>query len=112
MKKLWLLRPKKKKLKTSQIAAADDDQSIPHTATPADCMEGAEPHVLAEGDASWIEAAQTLVALAASGAMVFGGIVPFIPQFRIIRRTRSTEGFSTFVCFTLLVANVLRILFW
>ena len=46
------------------------------------------------------------------GSMVLGGVVPYIPQYRKIRRTRSAEGFSTYVCFVLLVANILRILFW
>ena len=50
--------------------------------------------------------------LIAVGAMVFGGIVPFIPQYMVIQRTGSAEGFSTFVCFTLLVSNIFRILFW
>ncbi len=48
----------------------------------------------------------------AIGAMVFGGVVPYIPQYRKIRRTRDAEGFSTFVCLVLLLANILRILFW
>ncbi|XP_069113959.1 solute carrier family 66 member 2-like isoform X1 [Argopecten irradians] len=48
----------------------------------------------------------------AAAAMVFGGVVPFIPQYRDIRRSGNTEGFSTFVCLTLLVANILRIMFW
>ncbi|XP_033831588.1 solute carrier family 66 member 2 [Periophthalmus magnuspinnatus] len=47
----------------------------------------------------------------AAGAMVFGGVVPYIPQYRDIRRTQSAEGFSTYVCLVLLVANILRILF-
>ena len=46
------------------------------------------------------------------GAMIFGGIVPYIPQYRKIRRIRDAEGFSTYVCLVLLVANILRILFW
>eukprot|EP00118_Oscarella_pearsei_P027152 m.310839 g.310839 ORF g.310839 m.310839 type:complete len:255 (+) comp55443_c0_seq1:15-779(+) len=53
-----------------------------------------------------------LASWTASGAMIFGGIVPFVPQYREIRRTRNADGFSTFVCFVLLVANILRILFW
>lgn len=53
-----------------------------------------------------------LVTWVAVGAMVFGGIVPYIPQYRKIRRLRDAEGFSTFVCLVLLVANILRILFW
>ncbi len=58
------------------------------------------------------ESLTALVNLVAEGAMVFGGIVPFIPQYRVVRRTGSCEGFSTLVCLTLLVANILRIQFW
>ncbi|TRY90931.1 hypothetical protein DNTS_014455, partial [Danionella cerebrum] len=47
----------------------------------------------------------------ASVAIIFGGIVPYIPQYRDIRRTQNAEGFSTYVCLVLLVANILRILF-
>ncbi|TKS88972.1 PQ-loop repeat-containing protein 1 [Collichthys lucidus] len=53
----------------------------------------------------------SLVAWIAAGAMVFGGVVPYIPQYRDIRRTQNAEGFSTYVCLVLLVANILRILF-
>ncbi|CAM9336916.1 unnamed protein product, partial [Lampetra planeri] len=53
----------------------------------------------------------TLVSWVAAGAMVFGGVVPYIPQYRDIRRTQNAEGFSTYVCMVLLVANILRILF-
>ena len=53
-----------------------------------------------------------LVTWGVVGAMVFGGIVPYIPQYRTIRRLRDAEGFSTYVCLVLLVANILRILFW
>ncbi|XP_054461977.1 solute carrier family 66 member 2 isoform X2 [Anoplopoma fimbria] len=52
-----------------------------------------------------------LVSWVAAGAMVFGGVVPYIPQYRDIRRTQNAEGFSTYVCLVLLVANILRILF-
>lgn len=45
-------------------------------------------------------------------AMVFGGVVPFIPQMLLIRRTRSCDGFNTLVCFNLMIANILRIMFW
>ncbi|XP_049857153.1 solute carrier family 66 member 2 isoform X3 [Schistocerca gregaria] len=48
----------------------------------------------------------------AIGAIVFGGIVPYIPQYKEIKRTEDTEGFSLFVCLTLLIANTLRIFFW
>ena len=52
-----------------------------------------------------------LVLWIAAGAMIFGGVVPYIPQYRDIRRTQNAEGFSTYVCLVLLVANILRILF-
>ena len=48
----------------------------------------------------------------ASLLIIFGGVVPYIPQYIEIRSTRNAEGFSTFVCLTLLIANTLRILFW
>ncbi len=54
----------------------------------------------------------TVVSFAASAAMVFGGVVPYIPQYVDIYRSRNTEGFSTYVCLALLIANILRILFW
>ncbi|XP_076283234.1 solute carrier family 66 member 2 isoform X1 [Lasioglossum baleicum] len=48
----------------------------------------------------------------ASGAIIFGGIIPYIPQYREIKRTEDAEGFSLYVCLTLLIANTLRIFFW
>ena len=44
--------------------------------------------------------------------MIFGGVVPYIPQYRDIARSANTDGFSPMVCFVLLMANTLRILFW
>nr|XP_057903511.1 solute carrier family 66 member 2 isoform X2 [Doryrhamphus excisus] len=58
-----------------------------------------------------VSAVNKLVSWVAAGAMVFGGVVPYIPQYRDIRRTQNAEGFSTYVCLVLLVANILRILF-
>ncbi|XP_077503621.1 solute carrier family 66 member 2 isoform X3 [Amblyomma americanum] len=48
----------------------------------------------------------------ASAAIIFGGVVPYIPQYREIKRTKNADGFSTWVCLALLVANTLRMLFW
>lgn len=48
----------------------------------------------------------------ASGAMIVGGILPYIPQYKEIKRKEDAEGFSLYVCLTLLIANTLRILFW
>ena len=45
-------------------------------------------------------------------AMIFGGIVPYLPQYRMIYRSKNSSGFSTFVCLALLLANILRLLFW
>lgn len=44
--------------------------------------------------------------------MMFGGIVPFIPQYKDIKRLDNADGFSLYVCLVLLLANTLRILFW
>lgn len=48
----------------------------------------------------------------AATAMVIGGIIPYVPQYRQIKETKDAEGFSLLVCLALLVANTLRILFW
>ncbi|XP_028170190.1 solute carrier family 66 member 2 isoform X2 [Ostrinia nubilalis] len=53
-----------------------------------------------------------LVGWGAAGAMIIGGVAPYIPQYRQIRRTQDAEGFSLYVCLALLIANTLRILFW
>lgn len=55
---------------------------------------------------------QSVVKWISAGAMVIGGVVPYIPQYRDIKRSENSEGFSTYVCLVLLVANLLRILFW
>uniref|UniRef100_A0A4W5M1J9 Si:dkey-246g23.2 n=1 Tax=Hucho hucho TaxID=62062 RepID=A0A4W5M1J9_9TELE len=44
--------------------------------------------------------------------MVVGGALPYAAQYQQILRTKNTDGFSTRVCLVLLVANILRILFW
>lgn len=53
-----------------------------------------------------------LVSGAAATAMIIGGIIPYIPQYRQIKQTQDPEGFSLHVCLALLIANTLRILFW
>lgn len=53
-----------------------------------------------------------LVGWGAAGAMIVGGVAPYIPQYRQIKRTQDAEGFSLYVCLALLIANTLRILFW
>ncbi|XP_048828092.1 solute carrier family 66 member 2 [Brienomyrus brachyistius] len=54
----------------------------------------------------------SLLSWVASCVMVFGGVVPYVPQYLEIQRTSNTEGFSTRVCLVLLIANILRIFFW
>lgn len=48
----------------------------------------------------------------ASSALIFGAVIPYIPQYKEIKRKEDAEGFSLYVCLTLLIANTLRILFW
>lgn len=45
-------------------------------------------------------------------AMIVGGVLPYVPQYLKIRKTQNADGFSLYVCLTLLIANILRILFW
>ncbi|XP_034237432.1 solute carrier family 66 member 2 isoform X2 [Thrips palmi] len=53
-----------------------------------------------------------IIGASSACAMVFGGVVPFIPQYYEIKKTNNSDGFSLYVCLTLMVANILRILFW
>jgi len=59
-----------------------------------------------------VDVISSLVSWTASGAMIFGGAVPYIPQYRDIKKTDNADGFSTYVCLVLTLANILRILFW
>ena len=54
----------------------------------------------------------SVISVVASSFMIFGGVIPYIPQYKEISATRNAEGFSLYVCLTLLIANILRILFW
>ncbi|XP_042631396.1 solute carrier family 66 member 2-like [Cyprinus carpio] len=65
-----------------------------------------------QGSEENMESSWTLLSGLASGVMVFGGALPYIPQYQDIQRTNNAEGFSTRVCLVLLVANILRIFFW
>lgn len=47
-----------------------------------------------------------------SVAMIVGCVLPYVPQYLTIYKTRNCSGFSTFVCLTLLISNILRIAFW
>lgn len=52
------------------------------------------------------------ISIFCQGAMIFGGVFPFIPQYLDIKKSGNADGFSTFVCLNLLIANILRIMFW
>uniref|UniRef100_A0A665TPP4 Si:dkey-246g23.2 n=1 Tax=Echeneis naucrates TaxID=173247 RepID=A0A665TPP4_ECHNA len=65
--------------------------------------------VLQEED---MEGSWTLLSWLASCVMVFGGALPYVPQYQEIQRSSNIEGFSTRVCLVLLIANILRIFFW
>uniref|UniRef100_A0A8C5Q6Q4 PQ-loop repeat-containing protein 1 n=1 Tax=Leptobrachium leishanense TaxID=445787 RepID=A0A8C5Q6Q4_9ANUR len=54
----------------------------------------------------------SLLSLVSSVFIVFGGLLPYLPQYQQIKRTSNPDGFSTLVCLVLLVANILRIFFW
>lgn len=54
----------------------------------------------------------SVVTFVSSLFIIFGGVLPYLPQYLQIRQERSSEGFSTKVCLVLLVANILRINFW
>ncbi|XP_065162953.1 solute carrier family 66 member 2 isoform X2 [Atheta coriaria] len=53
-----------------------------------------------------------VVGWVSAGAMIVGGVIPYIPQYKQIKQTQDAEGFSLLVCLALLIANTLRILFW
>ncbi|XP_055636956.1 solute carrier family 66 member 2 isoform X1 [Toxorhynchites rutilus septentrionalis] len=53
-----------------------------------------------------------VVGYVSASFMVVGGVLPYIPQYKQIKRTQDPEGFSLHVCLALLIANTLRILFW
>lgn len=65
-----------------------------------------------QGSEENMESSWTLLSWLASGVLVFGGAVPYVPQYQEIQRSNNAEGFSTRVCLVLLIANILRIFFW
>ncbi|KAM8860620.1 solute carrier family 66 member 2 [Synchiropus picturatus] len=59
-----------------------------------------------------MEGSWSLLSWMASCLMVFGGALPYVPQYQEIQRSNNSDGFSTRVCLVLLIANILRIFFW
>ncbi|VBB25736.1 unnamed protein product [Acanthocheilonema viteae] len=46
------------------------------------------------------------------GLIIFGGSLAYVFQYKKIYERQDASGFSLFVCLTLLIANILRIMFW
>lgn len=44
--------------------------------------------------------------------IIFGGSLAYVFQYKKIYEREDASGFSLFVCLTLLIANILRIMFW
>lgn len=44
--------------------------------------------------------------------MVFAPVLGYIPQYNLIKETKSLGSFSIDICAILLIANILRIYFW
>uniref|UniRef100_A0A0N4ZN72 PQ-loop repeat-containing protein n=1 Tax=Parastrongyloides trichosuri TaxID=131310 RepID=A0A0N4ZN72_PARTI len=44
--------------------------------------------------------------------IIFGGSIPYVFQYLEINDRKDARGFSLYVCLTLCIANILRILFW
>uniref|UniRef100_A0A336MM96 Solute carrier family 66 member 2 n=2 Tax=Culicoides sonorensis TaxID=179676 RepID=A0A336MM96_CULSO len=47
----------------------------------------------------------TVVGWMAASAMVLGGVLPYVPQYRQIKQEQDADGFSLYVCLSLLLAN-------
>lgn len=68
----------------------------------------------------WLDAAKTLPNLTlADHALniavfftMFGGVIPYFPQYLEIQRKQTVKGFSSYVCLTTIVANIVRVFFW
>lgn len=52
------------------------------------------------------------IAYMSAVAMVLGCVLPYVPQYWTIHKTKNSRGFSTLVCLALLIANISRIAFW
>lgn len=44
--------------------------------------------------------------------LIFGQILPYLPQFHYMIRTKDSSGFSTAVPMVIISASLLRLLFW
>jgi uncharacterized protein with PQ loop repeat len=84
---------------------------------PALEMENLEHAVTEMSEAAsnldyWSGLLVQLLTFGSEMAMVFGGVMPYVPQYLQIQAKQTTQGFSLYVCLALLMANTLRIIFW
>lgn len=56
--------------------------------------------------------ANSFVSTLLSAGIIFGGVIPYVPQYLEIRRGVNPSGFSLYTCLVLIIAYVLRIAFW
>lgn len=59
-----------------------------------------------------MELVATTSSLAVDVAMVFGPVIGYIDQYRVIMKNRSSEAFSKVISLILMVSNVLRVFYW
>jgi len=59
-----------------------------------------------------IDIAHACVLIGSAILIIFGGVVPYVFQYREIIQRQNAAGFSLYVCLSLFVANILRVLFW
>lgn len=62
---------------------------------------------------SWLLAGDVLAAGSIlHSVLILGQIVPYLPQFHHMIKTRDSSGFSTAVPMVIISASLLRLLFW
>ena len=90
------------------LEASNQDQ-VQHIIAPI-----TEPSVpeIKMSDMSILDLLSYSISSLASLAMIFGGAVPYLPQYKDIKKTNNPDGFSTKVCLVLTIANILRVLYW
>ena len=53
-----------------------------------------------------------LFSLGVDLAMVFGPVIGYVDQYRMIRQERSSEAFSKRISLILMISNILRVFYW
>lgn len=63
-------------------------------------------------DLSSQPAMETALKLLGSAMMLVGPVIPYLLQLFQMRKENRSDGFSSWTCLVLLVANILRVWFW